>query len=636
MVQIFKAIREGIRRPRKAAETVRRAAISDADHTPPQDVWEWVGSKYRVRSVILLLVNAVLFAGLGCFTYWLRTGEISPFFADDYWAVWWKAFDPTHDQQLTLIDYLLYPIPVNQVRFMMVIMGLVLASLTAIPILVSMLYRFPFSLIFTLIICFVAVLPWLALVVTLCCWLARWKPLRFSFRYATALIALIPVVGYYAMATRGSTALLGLSPMESAELYLPWVLALIAACTVMAIVLLIARWVNHRPGAIAPLLAVMFAMPVVLFEARVGRSELYYRLLKAHFGPYSKTHFVDNVDATELIVRMAEQRLAQTEEPGATLAVMIEQVKVAMLPATGLAFLEEQDEAIFACRAFRQQYPASRYIPNALYIEGRARDMRFDRKCFSAQMRIRYYQDFPRDSSKPVWRELDRRHAQSPLSTVGGYRLAMLETRDGNVDQAVEVLEGVIERGVDIARASTQPAEAGGLADLLTRQPPADSLDVDSKIWVQESRKLRELLVNNRDHHQKDKALQRLFRLDPRHERYRRNLQRLLADIRAGRLTTRLQDNVQLLLALESTKDSQSLRIDRLKAVIEEFSRLEDGDALPRAQYELGLAYQVDNRPDEASQVYARVIREFGDTSWALEAKGRLAAMGVRIQAMIE
>jgi len=41
----------------------------------------------------------------------------------------------------------------------------------------------------------------------------------------------------------------------------------------MAIVLMIAKLVNYRPGAIAPLLAVMFAIPVVLFEVEVGRDD---------------------------------------------------------------------------------------------------------------------------------------------------------------------------------------------------------------------------------------------------------------------------------------------------------------------------------------------------------------------------
>jgi len=71
----------------------------------------------------------------------------------------------------------------------------------------------------------------------------------------------------------------------------------------MAIVLTIARLVNYRPGAIAPLMAIMFATPVVLFETKVGRDELSYRLLERDFGPNSRDCFVSHVDAEKMIER---------------------------------------------------------------------------------------------------------------------------------------------------------------------------------------------------------------------------------------------------------------------------------------------------------------------------------------------
>ena len=40
-----------------------------------KDVWTRSGSKYRVRAVLLMLANLVLFAGVGGFAYWLRSGE---------------------------------------------------------------------------------------------------------------------------------------------------------------------------------------------------------------------------------------------------------------------------------------------------------------------------------------------------------------------------------------------------------------------------------------------------------------------------------------------------------------------------------------------------------------------------------
>ena len=41
---------------------------------PLLDVWSRSGSRYRVRAIVLLGVNVLLFAGLACFAFWVRSG----------------------------------------------------------------------------------------------------------------------------------------------------------------------------------------------------------------------------------------------------------------------------------------------------------------------------------------------------------------------------------------------------------------------------------------------------------------------------------------------------------------------------------------------------------------------------------
>ncbi len=613
---------------------------------PIRDVWQWKGRKYRIRSIVLLLVNAILFAGLGVFTFWLRTGVYTPLFSRGYWDHWVGMFDWTREHQNTLIDFLIYPIPVSQVPMMMVIAALVMASLTAIPILVSLLYRFRFSLIFIFIVGFVAVLPWLAIMLTLCCYLARWWRLQYSFRYATAVVAMLPLLLYYALATRNAPASLHLPPMELAKLYVPWVVAFVAACAVMAIVLTIARIVNYRPGAIAPLMAIMFATPVILFETEVGRDELYYRLLESRFGPGSKVHFVDNVDATPVIRQIALTRLEEIKDPNATLNGVMEQVRLALVfqlapmqvraeytrlaeqvaLEQGAAFAEEQAEARQMAEHFRRRFPQSRYLPNTLYIEGRATDLRVDREFFLKNLMIRHYQDFPNMASRPVWRELHERFPRSPLASLAVLRLAILETRDpdGSVDEAVRLLDEIIEHWTD----SHKPPEvAGGLRGFLAKRPASDRLDVDPAGIAQQAREMRFLLVSNRDPEQNDKALKELFSLNPMSPYYIRNLRDLLAAIQRGDLRSRLDDNIELRMAL--AEPSRSLRIAAIEKCVDKFTRRENSDALPRALYELGNVYQFDNRLEDARRVYKRLIEQFSNTPWAQEATRRMSVMGM-------
>jgi len=541
--------RKGLRRARRL---FRWAGEMDSDTGSITDAWSYTKPKYRIRSVFLLLLNVVFFAGLGCFAYWLRTGDYVPFFEDNYWEILLRAFDWTKEQQFTLMDFLAYPIPVEQVPMMIVIVGLVLASLSAIPILVSILYRFEFSLIFILIIAFVAILPWLAINVAICCYLARWRRLQFSFRYMTALVALLPMIVYYVLATRNaSIAYANLLPMELAMHYLPWVLALI--------------------------LAVMFTIPIVLFEVYVGRDELYYRLLEYKYGPGSDINFVNNVDMSETIHDVAVQRFLKMKDSEATLRSVADQVRLVVQMEVArenrITFAEQQHAARVACERFLENYSESRYVPNALYLEGRALDMRIDREVFLKTLILRYYHDFPRTASRSIWEELYQRFPDSPLASVAAVRLAKLEIRceDGSVDRAVELLEWVIDRWADQERGDTTLPALGGLRGFLAKRPASYTLDVDPVQMAHDARKLRVLLVNNRDPEQDDAALRELFRLDPRHEMYQYNLRKLLARIRRGELISRLGDNLQVLIA--TTESSSSLKIEELKACVQRFAK---------------------------------------------------------------
>lgn len=612
------------KRLRRTLRAARRAAERKRAPEKPTDVWHWTSGRYRVRSVVLLLVNALLFVGLGTFTFWLRTGEL-PFFNPGYATYWWGAFDFSGEDQVTLIDYLTYPIPVDQVPMMRVIVGLVLATLTAIPILVSMLYRFPFALIFIFILAFVAVLPWLAICVTLCCYLARWKPIQFSFRYATALISMLPLVAYYVLATRNPSAPEQLPPVEIAKLYIPWVLALVLACVVMGIVLLIARLVNYRPGAIAPLMAIMFALPVALFEAEVGRDELSYRLLEDHYGPGPGSYFEDLVDARPAIEAAARDLARERGDDPEALANLHEQVHL-WLTLTNESFAALQNEAVETARRFRERFPNSRYVPNALYLEGRALDLRVDRELFRKEQIVRYYETFPNAASKPVWRELHDRFPDETPAAEGTYRLALLEARGGNVDEAVALLDDLIERFRDDARRELPLEEVTGWWRLVAKRPAAGMLRVNIARTVQEARKLRDLLVHNRDPEQGDQALRDLLSCDPRHPLYRQNLKQLLRDIPRRYPLTRLEDNLKVLLA--AANPSLSEKISELRRLIDELAEEPYSDALPRAWFELGSAYETDNLPERAGEAYQRLVDQYPDSPWAIEARSRLAAMG--------
>lgn len=639
---VLRAIEHPRRQTPRLAHSLLKVAIGAAEEREPRDVWKWTTHKYRVRTVVFLLVDALLFAGLGFFIFWLRTGAFGPFSEKSYWDAWWQVFSPHVETQITLVDYLVRPIPVDQVPIMMIVLGLVLASMTAIPILVSMLYRFPFSLIFTAIIGFVAMFPWLAITVTFCCFLARWRPFRFQFRFATALLSLIPVVAYYALATRNAVIAEHLPPMELAKLYMPWVFAIIAACTVMGVVLAIARLVNDRPGAIAPLMAVTFAVPIVIFEAKVGRDELYYRLLEHRFGPGSTLYFAERVDASDTIERIARKRLETAQSTNATLAAMQDVVRQQLqLQFSAIrddwkheahnnmaVHAQQQHEAVEACQRFLRRYPRSRYASNVLYIEGRARDLRVDIGLFWRKGVVRYYEDFPSMSSRPIWERLADEYPDSPLADIAMYRSALLQARAGEMDTAADTLKRLIARLSVPATQSTQPESIeSSIWHSLAKKPASETLSFFRPTDVlMQARKLLALIEHNRDPQQKDLALQLLLNCDPVDRMYVANLRRLLGDMGSKYPLSDLRDNIEVQLA--AAESSQSLKIKALESVVQKLSEQKDSDALAQAKYELGMAYQADNRMSDARVVFENVQNTQDDSPWAMEARRQLAEMG--------
>jgi len=643
--------------PGRSAErlvrAIRRLATPRPTQVPLLDVWSRTQPKYRRRAIILLLIDGVLFAGLGCFAFWLRKGQFIPFLTDDYWRLFWQTFNPAAAQQVTLIDFLISPINVQQAPMQIVVLGLLLASLVSVPILIAMLYRLPCALIFIAIVAFVAVFPWLALTITLSCILTRLPALRFSFRYATALIALMPVTLYFYNATRNpSVEASYITPIGSAALYAPCLLAVLASCLVIGIVLLIARIVNYRPGAIAPLMAVMFITPVVLFEAKVGRDELYYRLLENDYGPRSATCFRDQ-DASAVIHELAVRRWAEEAEradrpggPGVLRSVAdiereIKTLWTYQLDPCGAAdarlnlFQQQQYQAVEACDRFGADFPRSGYLPNVLFIKGRAQDMRIDIETFRREGNLRYYQDFPNQVSAPTWTTLYEQYPDSPAASVALYRGAQLEARAGRIDRALELLERLIAKFG--AAQTTAPAGASHLPTGLEKPPPTATLDIRVRAVVTDARRFRDLLRLNRDPQladppgiRADAPLVKYLRCDPRHRLYGQNLRELLAQYPLSKL----RDNLMLEEILNER--SASLKIDALNRFIRMYEGRPDADAVPEAGYRLGEAYLRDSRPPEALAAFEAVVRNHPQSVWAEEAQKQvtlLTSLGVGAEA---
>ena len=249
------------------------------------DVWSRTEPKYRRRAFLLLGVNLGLFCGLCAFSHWLHVGRLIDFSWESYVAPARLSGEGTQN----LNDFVLFPISVVQVPMHAVVLGLLFAAIVAVPMIITMLYRLGAALPFVAAVLVFGHLPWMALTLLTSCVLIRVSPFRYSFRFGSALLGMLPVLAYMYLATRGTPdEMFYASPTQKSLMAAPWVLAILAACAMIAAALLVSRAVNYRPGAVAPMVACMFLVPVAVFHAQVGADELQYRVLEREFGPRAR------------------------------------------------------------------------------------------------------------------------------------------------------------------------------------------------------------------------------------------------------------------------------------------------------------------------------------------------------------
>lgn len=600
-----------------------------------KNVWSRSTSRYRIRAIALLAINVLLFAGVGSFAYWLRSGSRFAPAQPGYWDELTQTFGSigmAGREGVSLGHLLLQPISVQDVPMQIPILGLLMGALIAIPILVAILYRFGSSMPFVAVVGFLAVMPWLAATLFFSCLIASVRPLRTRFRFMSAMFGLLPAVIYLILAWSGTTdAVMGrIDPIDRIKFVAPWVLAIVSASIVFATVLGIAKLVDYRPGAIAPLLAVMFGLPVALFEFGVGRDELYYRLLES----VNDYHFADK-DAS-LPLRLAVRRSwAQHPAPRPSMDVVKEAVETRWQFELAADVGHEQSvlsghqaELVDRCDWFLKYFPDSRYAPNALFIKARALDMRVDPEAFRRTKWIRFYDDFPSVASRSTWQTLTRVSPDSMLGAVAKLRIAQLNARDGKVQQALGVLGELCSRLDATHQQETTLSAAQVTVDsVLTRNAPELSLDISFDHLTLEAHRLHDLLRNNRDpiYGYDPIAGERrdstdfpfgLLDLAPRYERtsaggsawsYRDNLRLLKRKYR----NAQIEDNIDLEIAKASEKLPE--QIERLETLVRDYPKR---DAIPEALYRLGVAYRRSDQVEPSRRAVQRLVREYPDTIW--------------------
>jgi hypothetical protein len=551
------------------------AGVGDAE-IEIVDVWSRTEPKYRVRATALLLINLALFCGLCVFTYWLREARLFDSSLDSYIspARFWTSGP-------TLMDFLIEPISVKDTPLHAIVMGLLFGAIFTVPIVISILYRFGSALPFIAAVFVFGHMPWMSLTLLISCVLASLPPFRMKFRYGSALVGLLPVLAYLYLAGAGPRELGLASPTETTLMAMPWVLAILAAAAMIAICLQLAKLLIYRPGAVAPIVSVMFALPVILFHVGVGVDELDYRVLERQYGPRSRAF----EPIQDLRPKLQELLLSIVRDEGLYRRYLPEILAALsgesapnprlILQYFAVEFHEDRERAYQACNKFIADHPHSRRVPEVLFIQARALDTRLDERPLMAGVLSRkLYFDFPHVQSEQAWSALLKQFPESDLAVAAAVRLAQLRLRAGDAVAASEFLTPLMGRLREQRATTTQPT--GGI---LAPTPTPQTLGFEVGSYQREAWRLEELLrANADDAAYRANPLRELVSLDPHRERYAEQLLRLI---------DRYSDSVacdNMLVAYAVTLPTPAARAEALDRLVR---RKPLGDALPEAKVRL-------------------------------------------------
>lgn len=476
------------------------------------------------------------------------------------------------------------------------VLGLLMGILAIIPILVSQLMSFRYSLPFILCVCFLANLPGFAFSLLLSCLAAACRPLRFRSRFTAIALCTAPQLmywGYFGAAR-------GIEPIRWGFTFTPWICAWLTGLAIAGIVIGIGHFTRYRPGLTGAVTSLVLLISYGLFQTKTGFAELDYQLYVAKNNPEHISEFhghsiTQALDRT-LMNPAVKQYLADffyPTEPIPLRAELKKEIQIQLAYDRWPSWFTVPVELDYQSkkRWLFQQYELfirrrakNRRMPIALYYKALLSEYGPDIKVFEQKEILHFYNDYPFERSREIWYRLYSQFGDSSESLEARWRIAKHWASQGKFEQADKLLvqaNRMLNERLKLLEEKTLPADT-----LFSPfYPPAESAITSFKLYELQGRlnQLRNLIgAENRTEDQASiKRLARFIMLNSHATDYDEHLSELLDQMKDE---DPLRDNV--LLAQVKLVEDEHLRAEKLNQL---HARFQDTDGGMRALYELGL-----------------------------------------------
>ncbi|MHC4395781.1 MAG: hypothetical protein ACYS1A_09010 [Planctomycetota bacterium] len=476
------------------------------------------------------------------------------------------------------------------------VLGLLMGILAIVPVLISQLMSFGYSLPFILAVFFLADLPGLAVCLLISCVAAACRPLRFRSRFTAIALCTAPQLLYWGC-FGGAKAV---EPIKWGFSFAPWICAWLVCLGIAGLVIGIGHFKRYRPGLVWMSTSVMLLIAVVVFDVKIGFDELDYQLYVAKNNPEQISEFRDRSITERLDETIGNPAMEKyftsffyPAEPIALRAELKREIQNRlsydrwpswfMVPPE-LNYQVKKQQLFEQYDFFINLRSKSKRMPISLYYKALLSEYSPDIKVLEQNEILHFYSDHPYERSRKIWYRLYSYFGESPESIEARWRIAKHWAGQGRFTQADELL---VEAQTKLSECLKLLEEQQPQTDTFFSpfQPPADSIMTAFKL-TELQRRLNQLhylisAENRTDKPEANRPLATFVMLNPHSRRFAQELDGLLDKSEDN---NPLRDNV--LLAKAKLVADEQLRAEQLNKLHKDFR---DTDGGMQALYELGL-----------------------------------------------
>lgn len=543
---------------------------------------------YSHENVQRCWMLAVAVFAAGC-VFWSKilTGSLWSF---DFQAVISPKFWNLGQYTITGVSIFEYP-------WQILVLGLLMGIIAVVPVLVSQLMSFSYSVPFILAVFFLANLPAFAISVLISCIAVACRPLRFRSRFIAIALCTVPQLiywGYFGGAK-------GIEPLKFGFSFTPWVCAWLTCLGTAGAVIGVGHFTRYRPGIVWIATTVVLLMAAFVFEARIGFGELDYQLYVAKNNPeniaefhdHSITEALDKTITDPAVKKYLLRAFFYSTEPIPLRAELKEKIQNQLSQDRWPSWFIVPDELNYQGKKqwLSEQYdlfinlrPKSHRMPIALYYKALLSEYSVDINLLGQKEIVHFYSDYPHERSREIWYQLYSQFGQSPESLEARWRIAKHWAGQGRFEHADTLLE---EAQKMIAEQLKTVEKEQPQSDTIFSpfRPPADSVMTVFKL-TDLQRKLNQLrsLISSKNRTSEPASANRLAKfvmLNPQGPDYAQQLDELLRQMNEK---DPLRDNV--LLAQTKLIADEQLQAEELNKLHKKFPNTDGG---MQALYELAL-----------------------------------------------